>query len=218
MAQWAIPEHMIKNAGATVYNFGYDQQGIIEYKFNSLGHRSDEITNQPTLFTVGNSITFGIGINVKDTYGYQLAQHLRMPLANIANGCHLHENHEQIPNIDQIANRNINDIVIVQINNLSRRTVNDHTEIFYDPDWCVGRLEHYFDYVESALARTEHYYVYWDEHPFDIPEKIKTRLSIHNKFHLDHSLNTHSSFGIKSHRAIAKVLAKIIGSQRAQLV
>lgn len=198
-------------AGKTVYTYGYDHTNAIEYKFNSLGFRSDEIADAPTLFTVGNSITFGIGLDVKDTYGYQLAQHLNLSHANVAFGCYIHENHEHIPNIDRIAARNNSkDVVIVQINNLARRRINNVTEVYYDPIWCVSKLIDYFNYTESVLKNTEHYYVYWDEQSYDIPNEIIQRLSIYNKFHLDHSLTNHPTFGIKSHRAIAKVLAKVI--------
>lgn len=210
---------MTELAGKTVYKFRSDQTGQIQYTFNSLGFRSPEITNSASLFTVGNSITFGIGVDIKDTYGYQLSQRLNLPWANVANGGYLHENHQQIPTIDQIAARNNNkDIVIIQINNLSRRIINGKPEVFYDPAWCVDRFLQYFEYVESAFADLQHYYVYWDDRHFDIPIEIQQRLSIHNKFCLDYSLQSRLAFGAKSHCAIAKTLFNIIESQRAQSV
>lgn len=211
MSSWIVPDHMKSLANQTVYNFGYDTQNKITYKFNSLGFRSDEFHNQPSLFTVGNSISFGVGIDIENTFGYIVAQHFSMPYANTSFGCYLHENNEYVSNIKRIVERNTNDIVIVQINNLARKKVGPATEIFSEPNWCISRITDYFNTVESLLNGVEHYYLYWDDTNIPVPDQIKNKLLIHNKFHLDQSINNnHSTFGLKSHRVISKIIVSKI--------
>jgi hypothetical protein len=60
MEKWFLPCHQFALAGKTVKRYGYDQQDLIDYSFNSLGFRSPEPTNDPRLVIVGNSISFGV--------------------------------------------------------------------------------------------------------------------------------------------------------------
>ena len=55
-------------------SYGLDVSGDNEYRFNSLGYRGDEFNPQSkkNIFIAGCSYTFGVGINVEETWGYQL--------------------------------------------------------------------------------------------------------------------------------------------------
>ena len=56
-----------------VDTYGLDKSGDNEYKFNSLGFRGDEFNpdSNKNIFISGCSYTFGVGINVEETWGYQ---------------------------------------------------------------------------------------------------------------------------------------------------
>ena len=58
----------------------------IEYKFNSLGYRTKEITDleQNFLLTFGCSFTEGVGLNENDTWASLLATNLKLDLYNCA--------------------------------------------------------------------------------------------------------------------------------------
>lgn len=214
MSSWVVPDHMKSLANQTVCNFGYDKRNKISYKFNSLGFRSDEFVNQPSLFTVGNSISFGVGLGIENTFGHIVAQHFGMPYANASFGCYLHENNEHVSNIKRIAERGTDDIVIIQINNLARKKIGSVTEIYSEPNWCISQVTDYFDTVEQLLNSIEHYYLYWDDTDIVLPDQLKDKLLIHNKFHIDQSIDdNHSTFGLKSHRVISKIIvSKIVQS------
>ena len=58
----------------------------IEYKFNSLGYRTKEISDlkHNFLLTFGCSFTEGVGLNEKDTWASLLANNLKLDLYNCA--------------------------------------------------------------------------------------------------------------------------------------
>lgn len=59
----------------------------IEYKFNSEGFRADEfIDNQPSIITLGCSLTVGIGLPLEETWAYQVAQALNLHMYNLGIG------------------------------------------------------------------------------------------------------------------------------------
>jgi hypothetical protein len=54
--------------GTTVNKWGKDQTGLIEYRFNELGFRSDvEYTTSPDYAIFGASVVFGVGIPLEQT-------------------------------------------------------------------------------------------------------------------------------------------------------
>jgi hypothetical protein len=58
----------------------------ITYKFNSLGFRSDEFTNDPTAMFLGCSNTMGVGLPVEETWANIVAKTLNLNYANLAIG------------------------------------------------------------------------------------------------------------------------------------
>jgi hypothetical protein len=187
---------MLKLASTTVNKYGYDQQGIIDYKFNSLGFRSPEPSTGKTLIVLGNSISFGIGLDEQDTYGYQTAQALGIDYLNLSIGCYKHENQQYICNIKNVANRNSDDIFVIQINNLARAG-----------DDCVAKFLTYFDDVSELLKHKQKLFIYWDDISYTLPKSVGDQILIYNKFHLDTSiLDQSNTFGRKSHKTIAQIL------------
>lgn len=58
----------------------------ITYKFNSLGFRSEEFTDQPSVMFLGCSNTLGIGLPVEETWAHIVSQSLKLRCANLAIG------------------------------------------------------------------------------------------------------------------------------------
>jgi hypothetical protein len=158
---------------------------------------------------IGNSVSFGIGLDYNQTFGSILAANMGRKLNNVSYGCYLHENHDHLNNIKILTETgNDTDIYIVQINNLDRRRVDQHT-VLVDNDhlFCKTKFLDYFDQINELLRYKHRLFLYWDNKSYDLPRSITDQFTIFNKFCLDTSLPLHpDTFGHKSHLAIAKIL------------
>jgi hypothetical protein len=209
MEKWTVPPHMAKLSMKTTQTFGYDHQGIITYKFNNLGFRTEaNLYNSGAIILVGNSIAFGIGIDYYQTFGGILAKNLKRKLNNFSYGCYLHENHDHLTNIQLLATQDNDDLFIIQINNLDRCRVNPELVVTgNDPKFCKIKFLDYFDQVTHLLKNRKKIFIYWDTHLYDLPKSVVDQILIFNKFHLDTSLSDNpGTFGIKSNLAIATAL------------
>jgi hypothetical protein len=209
MEKWIVPQHMAQLSMKTTQTFGYDHQGIITYKFNNLGFRTDEnLYDSGAINLIGNSIAFGIGINYYQTFGSILANKLKRKLNNFSYGCYRHENHDHLTNIQLLATQDNDDLFIIQINNLDRhRVTSDLVVTGNDPEFCKIKFLDYFDQVTQLLKNKQKIFIYWDTHLYNLPKSVVDQILIFNKFHLDTSLlDRLDTFGIKSNLAIARVL------------
>ena len=77
-----IPEYKNLSTKKVLEMQGWDKEEI-EYQTNSHGFRSDEFDDCHVLFN-GDSHTFGVGLNVKDTFAGLFAEHYNIKLHNIA--------------------------------------------------------------------------------------------------------------------------------------
>ena len=77
-----VPEYKNLSTKEILEMYGWDKEEI-EYQINSDGFRSDEFDDCHVLFN-GDSHTFGVGLNVKDTYAGLFAEHYNIKLHNIA--------------------------------------------------------------------------------------------------------------------------------------
>jgi hypothetical protein len=172
-----------------------------------LGFRSPEITDHATLFVVGNSISFGIGLSESDTFVNQTARKLDMPFANLSFGCYFYENHDHLLNLKNLSQRKTDDIIVIQINNLDRRRQGEIVLQGNDSKFCRDRFLDYFDQVNVLLEHKSKIFLYWDNIDHDLPKSVISQLLVYNKGHLDRSLpKNHNTFGIKSHNFIANIL------------
>jgi len=80
-----------------IKNLKNDKNSLIEnnwirrkvtYSFNSHGFRCDEFNNNPTLMTLGCSITCGIGLPIEDTWSNIVSNTLNLRCANMGIGAH----------------------------------------------------------------------------------------------------------------------------------
>lgn len=209
MEEWFVPPGQIALANTRVSKYGYDQSGLVEYQFNQQGFRSPEFVPQRSIFFLGSSITFGIGLNQADTFASALANKLNLPFGNLGFGAFYHENHDHLANLTKLLERNQDDIFVIQINNLDRRRVSPGLVIANnDKKYCEDRFLDYFEVVNTMLKDRQRVFVYWDDVEYNIPDSIQKQILIYNKFHLDYSLpNNPTTFGLASHRAIYKILS-----------
>jgi hypothetical protein len=213
MEKWFVPEHMKRLANSTVTQFGYDNVGAASYCFDSRGFRTQN-HNSRRLNVIGNSLSFGIGLNQQDTFGSQLAHHLNLDLNNCSFGCYLHENHDHLQNLNFMVTRDSDDVFLIQINNLDRRREHDDVKTNIDSAWAIKRFLDYFDQVRELCRNHKVIYVYWDNIQYSLPHSVINEISIYNKFHLDQSLLTYpDTFGPNSHQAIGRVLCCLFDKQ-----
>ena len=159
------------------------------------------------MIIIGNSISFGIGLENNHTFGVSTASKLNLPCYTVSVGAWSHENHDYLPTIHSLANRQLTDVIVLQINNLNRIRVNSTSVIQSDnKNLCQNRFLNYFNSVRSLLKNKHLVMLYWDDQDYQLPTSVTDQILIHNKFHLDSSLSDNLSFGIQSHRAISKIL------------
>jgi len=195
--------------GQTVKCFGYDQRHMVDYQFNDLGFRSIHLQPRASLITIGNSVTFGIGLPHTQTYASMLADYLALPNFNASFGCWSHENHDHLHNLNLLTQRPYDDVFVIQINNLDRRRIDDTVIRNNAADWCVEHLIDFWQTAQKLLQKKRCAWIYWDDIQYDIPACVRDHLAINNKGCIDASLPDRSAtFGPKSHKLIFSVLAQ----------
>ena len=201
-------------ADTTVTQFGLDDTGTVSYSFDSRGFRSQN-HNGRCLNVIGNTVSFGLGLNQQHTFVSKLAHHLKLDLNNCSFGCYLHENHDHLQNLNNMVKRDSDDVFLIQINNLDRYRDRGDVKTNIDTDWAIKRFLDYFDQVREICKNRHVIYVYWDHILYPLPHTVISEISIYNKFHLDRSLPAHpDSFGPKSHQAIGRVLCGLFDQKK----
>ena len=212
MERWIVPNHMKQLADKSTRFFGYDQQGTIEYNFNKLGFRTGDTQGNLAINLIGNSISFGVGLEYNQTFGSILANNLGRKLNNFSFGCYLHENHDHLANIETLLKQDSDDIFIIQINNLDRKRLDSNLVVVgNNQEFCKKRFLDYFDQVTSLLKNKTTIFIYWDNIEYDLPKSITDQILIFNKFHIDSSLDTRKdTFGPKTNQIISKIITASI--------
>jgi hypothetical protein len=208
------PSHMKDLAGQTVDQFGYDAITKVRYTFNTLGYRSDKEFTQidNAVILLGNTLTFGLGLPIEETFAGILSNTLNSPVYNFAWGCYAHTNYEQLQLLKNILAVSNPVKVILQINNLNRIRNANNTVNFNNPK---DQIEHEYikfrDELDKVLYGIPHHLLYWDNeiYQFDFTDCL-----IYNKYHIDNNIITTQTgselFGKKSHKLIAtKILQNL---------
>jgi hypothetical protein len=205
---------MKRLAHTTVSQFGYDTVGAVTYSFDSRGFRSDNNGGR-SLNMIGNSLSFGIGLDLQHTFGSQLAHHLNLELNNCSFGCYFHENHDHLQNLNNMVRQDSDDVFLIQINNLDRYRDCEGVKTNIDAAFAIKRFLDYFDQTREICKNHHVIYVYWDNIHYSLPSSVISEISIYNKFHLDQSLPTHpDTFGSRSHQAIGRVLCHLVDKHK----
>jgi hypothetical protein len=203
---------MYTNRSSTITDFGRDQSSNSTYTFNSLGYRSN-IEFDPkhsAVVILGNTISFGLGVNVDETFAGILSNALSVPVYNFAWGCYGHTNHEQLALLQDILKVTAPHKVIFQINNLNRRRLPDGSiDRANTTEFIKSAYTEFYQQVNDLLTNTPHAFLHWDN---EIHEFEHTNCLVYNKYHVDKSIpDINTSFGPKSHKLIAlKLLQNII--------
>lgn len=214
MEKWFVPEHMKQLVNTSVTQFGIDHTRTVNYSFDSRGFRSQH-HNGRCLNVIGNTVSFGIGLDQQHTFASKLARHLDLNLNNCSFGCYLHENHDHLQNLNTMIQRDSDDIFLIQINNLNRSRDGDVVKINMDTNWAVKRFLDYFEQVRETCKNHQVIYVYWDDIHYSLPSSIIDEIGIYNKFHLDQSLLTYpDTFGLRSHHYISQVLCGLLDKNK----
>jgi len=204
------PDHMYSLRGQTVKQFGYDQESQVDYAFNSLGYRSpvEFVDHGSPIVLLGNTISFGLGLPVEQSFAGIIAQELDCDVYNFAWGCHAHTNAEQLVLLKQILQVIKPQQVIFQINNLDRIRRNNHVQFNNPNDIVISEFVKFRQELEQALESIPHLLLYWDENQYSVP---LPRCLIHNRYHCDTSLKSNATtFGPRSHKLIAYSILKEI--------
>jgi hypothetical protein len=122
------PDHMFQLRNQIITRFGYDTDGVVNYRFNDLGYRSDlEFTqNHNPIVMLGNTITFGLGVSIEQSFAGIISKTLAHPVYNFSWGCYAHTNAEQLVLLKQILTTLTPRYVLFQINNLNRLRIGTH--------------------------------------------------------------------------------------------
>lgn len=199
-------------ASSTTNSFGYDNMLTNIYKFNSLGYRSHHEfeTNNNPIIVIGNSISFGIGVPYEKTFSYILEKLTNRPVYNFSVGCFLHTNSWNLTRCKEIIDFYNPSLVIFQINNIDRISIEEDTVISKDEDIILTAFYDFYEKLKILLSNVNHLLIYWDNVSYPILQHIINDLCIFNKYHVDTCLNLDFAFGIKSHKLIAHRLANVL--------
>lgn len=58
----------------------------VSYTFNKHGFRCPDFTDSPSIMFLGCSLTIGIGINIEESWSYQVANYLNLAFVNLGQG------------------------------------------------------------------------------------------------------------------------------------
>lgn len=219
MDAWWAPPHQSLLKNNSTNRFGYDQTGRINYHFNEHGFRGKDFSDQDSVFVIGNSVSFGVGLLAEETFLEKLSQKMHRAAGNLSYGCYAHENHDHLPNLVNLSRRDRDDIILIQINNLDRRRHLDQIVQNNPSSWCVARLIDYMDQVDELLQYKTVVWTYWDDRDHQLPPSLLKKITIYNKGHVDSSLLDHTfTFGAKSHNLIFHELDKAIDQKRLHIL
>ena len=198
------PSNMLAHKNTTVKSFGYDSETETEYCFNSLGYRADfefELNKKP-IYILGNSMSFGLGVDFENTYGALVSKTLGIPVYNFSWGCYSHTNIEQIMFLEKLLEIDKPDFIIFQINNLnrSRNHLGDINFANEEP-LILSLYEKFIRQSQHILKNQKHMFVYWDDEKHDVV--LPKNCIIKNRYCVDSVLKSRYILGPKSHKLIS---------------
>jgi hypothetical protein len=202
------PDHMYLLRNQTVTKFGYDDENNTDYCFNSLGYRSNlefDDCDSPIII-LGNTISFGLGLQIEQSFAGIIANTLKCKVYNFSWGCYGHTNADQLLLLKQILTAMTPRLVIFQINNLNRFRIDNYVNFQNSDNVVISEFNRFNLEIQQVLNSIPHDFLYWDEtsYPVDLPECL-----IHNRYHVDSSLKSNkTTFGPKSHKLIAYSILK----------
>ena len=149
------PLQMYALRNQTVFEFADDTHTGSRYTFNSLGYRSDiEFDTQDNVVAIlGNTLTFGLGLDVEQTFAGILSQRLSSPVYNFAWGRYGHENNDQLELLKSILALIRPRLVIFQINNLNRHRIGDQVSFDNTPELIIHKFQEFYSELKTVLNK-----------------------------------------------------------------
>ena len=202
------PPHMFELANQTVDKFGYDNISGVQYTFNSLGYRSVEVTDStPAVIFLGNTLTFGLGLEVDQTFVGLVSKELTAPVYNFSWGCYGHTNSEQLEFLKLILKEIHPKHIVMQINNLNRIRKNGQVDWNNSVDAVETEYNLFKNALHEVLGNIPHSLIHWDNEQYQLDF---SDCLIYNKYHIDDGVVktplNENLFGVKTHKLIATKL------------
>lgn len=203
------PIHMFQHRNKKIKNFIGDSETKIDYKFNSLGYRSDiefKLNKKPIIL-LGDTISFGLGLKIQDTFSHIIASHFKKPVYNFSWGCYAHTNYEQLNLLKSIFEVDEPSLIIFQINGLNRYRNNGVISFNNPKELIISEYKKFYVEISKLLKNKKHIFLYWDneEHAVRFPPCL-----IKNRYIVDTSLKNKITAGKKSNKLIAlKIINEI---------
>lgn len=159
--------------------FASDRRGIVEYKINNLGYRSDVDYIEPDVNVgvyFGSSITTAIGVPMHSGFAHVSATALNSKCYQFGQGCMMVDNQESLRLMKAVLASDVNPrYVVLQFINLSRRYnhENGRTTVSDDVNDDVKLFHQTFEEVESLLKDRPWCFVGTDNADVDVGVHIK---------------------------------------------
>ena len=210
----AAPDHMYELRNQTVTKFMDDNYTGTKYRFNNLGYRSNREfnNNNNPIVVLGNTLTFGLGLNIENTFLGIIEEKLAHPVYNFSWGRYAHENSEQLILLRKILSMITPRMVIFQINDKNRMRINGKISFDNPKELVIEEFNKFYTELNECLNTIPHILLHWDEENYDLDY---SKCLIYNKYHIDsidfyHGDKHRPAMGKSSHKLIAtKILLEI---------
>jgi len=196
------PKNMLEHRSSTLKNFGYDNCTDSQYRFNSLGYRSDIefVPRDDAIWFLGNSITFGIGLDLIHTFPGMVSQQIKAPVYNFSWGCVAHTNLEYLEFVRSLLTVSRPRMIFYQINNLDCYRQDGRIVLDKPVHLLEEEFRKFHAQLEAMMLGLRHKFLYWDNVRYGI---TLPNCLVDQKYQVDRSLpHDAATFGKKSHRLI----------------
>ena len=171
-----------------------------------MGYRSniEFLPNDRSVILLGNTISFGVGLPIEETFAGIISSSIDTPLYNFSWGCYPHTNHDQLKLLENILKLITPRCVLFQLNNLNRLRLDEINVSFDNPKEQVEA--NYVDFrlkLDQVLGNVPCHLMLWDDCEYDCDY---SNILIHNRYFVDENVVSKDLFGVKSHQLIAMKL------------
>lgn len=163
----------------TMEVFASDRRGIVEYKINNIGYRSDVDyveTDVDVGAYFGSSITTAIGVPMHSGFAHISATALKSKCYQFGQGCMMVDNQEILRLMKGVLSSDLTPkYIVLQFINLSRRYnhENGRTTVSDDAEDDINLFHQTFDEIESLLKNRAWCFIGTDNADVDVGQYIK---------------------------------------------
>lgn len=207
------PPHQFDLANTATTKFGRDHRQQVLYKFNSLGWRSDieYLPHERHWVFIGNSVTFGMGLDQSLRFSDMLAMDLGFRAYNFSIAHLIHSNMQYMRIIDSVLALAEPEHWVIQVNNLDRLELDGRWVHVTDHDTYAQQIQDQFwkfwRYINDRIPSDKLTLLYWDEIAWPwLPQEFLSRVGRPIPV-VDSSCSEMSeTFGVRTHRLIYTAL------------